>query len=170
MHGEIYCKPPIYNMTEKKDDWIKIAHPIKEVSDHEFIIDFCNVFEDAEQHIKKHFNRSSNDFDVFQAPSGGSSRVVPCETFHEEPLYTSIITQFDLYCSRDILVAVTQFFHLFGVLCGGIVTTNMMKFIEPRQCMLIGMFTVSAIIFISWAEYSIIFFFQQIICGNLSKI
>lgn len=147
MHGEIYCKPPIINMSEDVvEDWIKIAHPIKEFSDHEFSIDFCNVYGDAEQHIKNHFNRSSSDFDVFRAPLGDSSRLVPCETFQEEPQYTSIITQFDLYCSRDILVSVTQFFHLFGVLCGGIVTTNMMKFIEPRQCMLIGMITVSEII------------------------
>lgn len=134
------------NMSDRVDDWIKIAHPLKEISDHEFLIDFCNVYEDAQDHVKQYLNGSAIDFDVFHIPIKDKSRLIPCETFDEEPKYTSIITQFDLYCSRDILVAVTQFFHLFGVLCGGIVTTNMMKFIEPRQCMLIGMFTVSGAI------------------------
>jgi MFS family permease len=44
---------------------------------------------------------------------------------------------------------VTQFCHLFGVLSGGILATFMLKHIEPRQVMLIGMIT-------------------QIICGNLT--
>lgn len=40
-HGEIYCKPPMDNMSQHVDDWIKIAHPLKEDrTDHEFAIDF----------------------------------------------------------------------------------------------------------------------------------
>lgn len=124
-------------------DWIKIAHPLKaDQADHEFAIDFCNVYEDVEQHIKSFFNNTAEKIDLFHIPPTNSSRLVPCESFQENPIYTSIITQFDLYCSREILVSVTQFFHLFGVLSGGIVTTFMMKYIEPRKCMLIGMFTV----------------------------
>jgi hypothetical protein len=103
--------------------------------DHEFAIDFCNVYEDAHQHIHNFYNSSDKEtdsIDVFHIPNPNStSRLIPCESFEEAERYTSIITQFDLYCSRDILVAVTQFFHLFGVLCGGIVATNMMKVIEP---------------------------------------
>lgn len=150
MHGEIYCKPPVDNMSHIQD-WIKIAHPLKEERrDHEFAIDFCNIYDDAAQHIRNFFNGTDGDnIDLFHIPPTNTSRLVPCESFEHRPHYNSIITQFDLYCSRDILVAVTQFFHLFGVLCGGIVTAYMMKAIEPRQVMLIGMFT-------------------QIVCGNLT--
>lgn len=133
---------------ELAEDWIKIAHPLKpERVDHEFQIDFCNVYADAHDHIMNYYNTTSkiaDDIDVFHPPRRNSSGIVPCESFDEQPRYTSIITQFDLYCSRDILVATTQFFHLFGVLCGGIIATFMMKYIEPRQVMLIGMITVSA--------------------------
>lgn len=150
-HGEIYCKPPINNMTDKVHDWIKIAHPLKgDRSDHEFSIDFCNVYEDAHQHVLSYFN-GTDDLDLFLMPLQNSTKLVPCQAFEHQANYESIITQFDLYCSRDILVAVTQFFHLFGVLCGGIVTTFMMKSIEPRVCMLIGMIT-------------------QIVCGNLTGL
>lgn len=133
------------------NDWIKIAHPLtEERTDHEFRIDFCNIYEDAHQHILQFFNGTeADDIDLFHIPPTNSSRLVPCESFEHRASYNSIITQFDLYCSRDILVALTQFFHLFGVLCGGIVTTYMMKYIEPRQTMLIGMLT-------------------QIVCGNLT--
>lgn len=130
-------------MSDHVNNWIKIAHPLKEDrTDHEFAIDFCNVYEDAQQHIKNFFNTTRDDIDLFHMPTNNTSRLVPCESFEHQPSYTSIITQFDLYCSRDILVAVTQFFHLFGVLCGGIVTTYMLKCIEPRRIMLIGMITV----------------------------
>jgi hypothetical protein len=95
-------------------EWIKIAHPLTdEKSDHEFAIDFCNIYEDAHSHILQFFNGSDIDeIDLFHIPPTNSSKLVPCESFEHRENYNSIITQFDLYCSRDILVAVTQFCHL----------------------------------------------------------
>jgi hypothetical protein len=155
--GEIYCKPPVPDNTEVlAHEWIKIAHPIKALrADQEIIIDFCNVQKDAFEHVTKYLNRTNNfnntysDFNIFNVSNDGTDNLVPCSTFEEETVYNSIITQFDLYCSRDILVAVTQFCHLFGVLCGGIVTHYMLKVIEPRRVMMIG-------------------FITQIVCGNLT--
>lgn len=142
LSNEIFCKPPMRNMSNYVEDWVKIAHPIKEVrGDFDFIIDFCHIFEDANHHAHQFLNDTDEKIELFHKPTN-HSRLVPCESFEHKPIYTSIITQFDLYCSRDILVATTQFFHLFGVLSGGIVTTWMLKYIEPRQTMLIGMFTV----------------------------
>jgi hypothetical protein len=133
------------------DHWVKRAHPIKEErADQELIIDFCNIYEDIHDHVVMYFNETREDVNVFTKPNN-KSRVIPCESFEEKPDYVSVITQFDLYCSRDILVAVTQFFHLFGVLCGGIIATNMMKWIDPKRVMLIGMLT-------------------QILCGNLTGL
>lgn len=42
------------NMSESVvDAWVKIAHPIMEQrTDHEFIIDFCNIYEDAHVNIR----------------------------------------------------------------------------------------------------------------------
>lgn len=55
--------------------------------------------------------------------------LVPCEQFGVSPKsdYVSITTEFSLVCSKKLLPAITQFFHLFGVLLGGIITTHMMK-------------------------------------------
>lgn len=149
-HGEIFCKPE----QEEKKKWIKIAYTAKaDALDQEVSIDFCNLFEEAKSRAQQYLNDSHSinkidDIDLFEIPEKDSI-LVPCKTFEQKKIYNSIITQYDLYCSRDILVAVTQFFHLFGVLCGGIIATNLLKFIEPRRVMLIGMIT-------------------QIICGNIT--
>lgn len=51
----------------------------------------------------------------------------PCQQFEHSSAFNSLITEFDLVCSKTILIAVTQFFHLFGVLTGGILAN---KFLE----------------------------------------
>ncbi|CAO1388922.1 unnamed protein product [Diamesa serratosioi] len=153
-HGEIFCSPPIQNMSNKINNWVKIAHPMKEeVKDQEFAIDFCNVFKDAHQHVLSFYNDSiMHDDNLFTIPAINTTQhLIPCESFEHHSDYESIITQFDLVCSRDILVAVTQFFHLFGVLCGGCLAVFMLNYISPRRVMLIGMVT-------------------QIICGNLTGL
>lgn len=131
-------------MSNHLDDWIKIAHPLKEDrTDNEFAIDFCEIYEDADQHVKDFFYNASDVSELIHNPLKNFSKLIPCKSFEHRPAkFISIITQFSLYCSRDILVAVTQFSHLFGVLCGGLLTTYMLKYIEPRRTMLIGMVTV----------------------------
>ncbi|XP_062555789.1 organic cation transporter-like protein [Armigeres subalbatus] len=148
-HGEFFCKPPPEINHYNETQWIKVSHPVKEeVHDEEFNIDYCNVFEDAMEHSLQYYN--DPNIKPWIEPAN-NSRIVPCESFEHHSDYTSIITQFDLVCSRDILVATTQFFHLFGVLLGGILTTEFLKTISPRNIMQIGMYT-------------------QIICGCLTGL
>ncbi|KAM7363055.1 organic cation transporter protein [Cochliomyia hominivorax] len=52
--------------------------------------------------------------------------------------FQSLIMQFNLVCLRDIFVAWTQYWHLFGVLVGGVTATKMMLFISPRNVYFIG--------------------------------
>ncbi|XP_058464629.1 solute carrier family 22 member 21 [Malaya genurostris] len=137
-HGEFFCKPPIPKLLNSSE-WLKISHPVKEeLNDEEFSIDFCNVFEDAIDHSIQYFK--DPEVKPWIQPNN-NSRIIPCEQFEHNSQYNSIITQFDLVCSRDILVAVTQFFHLFGVLLGGIITTKILKTMSPRNIMLLGMYS-----------------------------
>lgn len=50
-----------------------------------------------------------------------------CPSFLHDTDFISLVTQFDLVCSKTILVGVTQFFHLFGVLTGGILATKLLE-------------------------------------------
>lgn len=128
-HGEFYCKPPVTVpiVPENKTLWTKIVHPIlEEADDKEFKIDYCNVYQDALDHVTQYAKLNNLTLNPLIRPFKNSS-VIPCEEFEHHAEYTSLITQFDLVCSRDILVATTQFWHLFGVLCGGIVATKLLE-------------------------------------------
>lgn len=136
-HGEFFCKPPPVVMhtnqttwhnilNNNKTEWIKVLHPfLEEKDDQEFNIDFCNVFTDADEHAEKYFHTKLHDH-PWVTPARNSN-VIPCEDFVHHADFQSIITDFDLVCSRSILTSVTQFFHLFGVLTGGIIATNLLK-------------------------------------------
>ncbi|XP_055905941.1 solute carrier family 22 member 13 [Eupeodes corollae] len=62
-----------------------------------------------------------------------------CTDFNYNYDFYSLVMQFDLVCLRDIFVAWTQFWHLFGILVGGVIATKMMLWISPRTTMFIGM-------------------------------
>lgn len=67
--------------------------------------------------IEMDFCRTDGDFN-------GTS--YQCESFEHSTDFVTLVTQFDLVCSKTILIAVTQFFHLFGVLTGGILATKLL--------------------------------------------
>ncbi|TDG46627.1 hypothetical protein AWZ03_006939 [Drosophila navojoa] len=151
-HGEFFCKPPPELGVENQTEWIKVSHPQKEEKeDQEFTIDFCNVYEDAQQHAHHYYNYEDRSQEpvIWEKPLHRNASVIPCTEFQHASTYHSVVTQYDLVCSRDILVSVTQFFHLFGVLTGGILANHLLKYFSPRSVMLFGMIT-------------------QIFCGNLT--
>ncbi|XP_037729777.1 solute carrier family 22 member 3 isoform X2 [Drosophila subpulchrella] len=151
-HGEFFCKPPNTIGAQNQTQWIKVSHPQKEErDDQEFSIDFCNVYQDAQEHAHHYYNYENSEQEprVWEKPMNRNSNVIPCTEFQHEADYHSVVTQYDLVCSRDILVSVTQFFHLFGVLTGGILANQLLKYFSPRNVMLFGMIT-------------------QIFCGNLT--
>ncbi len=109
-------------------------------------IDFCNIYQDVHDHLIKENHRFTKHhhhhehqitsikdleedlgIDIGYSRPNSTKPVIPCEEFEHHSDYESLVTQFDLVCSRDILVAVTQFFHLFGVLTGGCLATFMLK-------------------------------------------
>ncbi|CAD7093442.1 unnamed protein product [Hermetia illucens] len=96
--------------------------------------DFYNTAGNYSHHdhcFKEQYNNVTNKYDE-----------VPCTSFQYIPTdYWSLVTQFNLVCSREIFVAWTQFWHLFGVLMGGISATKLMLRFSPRNVMLMGMIT-----------------------------
>ncbi|KAH8343843.1 hypothetical protein KR059_011925 [Drosophila kikkawai] len=78
---------------------------------------------------------SENQCYVMDGATGSSSE---CEQFTYESSFDSLIMQFNLVCLRDIFVAWTQYWHLFGVLVGGVMGTKMMLGISPRSTYCVG--------------------------------
>lgn len=79
-------------------------------------LDICDlVFQVNEQNER--FNKYHMD----------ANATMSCPKIRHESIYDSLVTNFDLVCSRTILIAVTQFFHLCGVLSGGILATKLLE-------------------------------------------
>lgn len=78
---------------------------------------------------------SDNQCYVLDDSSGSRSE---CEQFTYVSSFDSLIMQFNLVCLRDIFIAWTQYWHLFGVLVGGVVGTKMMLGISPRSTYCVG--------------------------------
>ncbi|CAD6991768.1 unnamed protein product [Ceratitis capitata] len=153
-HGEFFCKPPNTVGAQNDTLWIKVSHPQKEeADDQEFTIDFCNIYQDAQEHAHHYYRYERPELEprVWEEPTSRNANIIPCQQFEHRAEYHSVVTQYDLVCSRDILVSVTQFFHLFGVLTGGILANHLLKYFSPRNVMLFGMVT-------------------QIFCGNLTGL
>lgn len=113
-YGEFDCQQPTINNSRPQiehERWLSIAHPIENNQ-----YDFCNVYANLTERI-------DNDTVCWQS----GVNVVPCENFEHHSVFKSLVTQFDLVCSRKILVAVTQFSHLCGVLFGGITATKLLE-------------------------------------------
>lgn len=151
--GEYYCKPPQNTIVTNKTDWIHNIHPIEQVAEtSKLSIDFCHVYGDIRTMLTQRFRYLENQSDPFSSQSGGvnaaaitsdgsgdevgvdrfdgvdvANDIVPCDLFEHDSVYESLVTQFDLVCSRTILVAWTQFWHLFGVLNGGILATWLLE-------------------------------------------
>ncbi|XP_061393407.1 solute carrier family 22 member 13 [Musca vetustissima] len=105
----------------------------------------CIIFTAPELYPEKEFQCNSEGLTANQTIS-------PNQCYIEDPVegrqectqflynfdFQSLIMEFDLVCLRDIFVAWTQYWHLFGVLVGGVVATKMMLFVSPRNVYFIG--------------------------------
>lgn len=111
--GEIFCKP-LYGVNTTSS-WIESAHrKIFNRVENEESYNFCLVNENS---YEENFNYSGNFNHTF----------VECTDFEHRPTFYSIIHQYALFCSREAHVALSQSFHLLGVLIGGIIAFYMLK-------------------------------------------
>ncbi|XP_017846044.1 solute carrier family 22 member 1 [Drosophila busckii] len=126
--GELVCRPAAWNATQTHRS-----------TDRLFSVQVCNAYA---QTLSRSFVARWN---VSQTVT------LPCEKIEHHTEYKSLITQFDLICSRRVLVAVTQSFHALGALIGGLLAYQALRTISPRRLMLLGML-------------------GQIFCGNLTGL
>lgn len=128
--GDFWCKPP--NNITNHTEWILQSHPVRKYSaDKEFHIDFCKVYKDAyDDKTMKFFEFSKND----NVSSHENRKIIPCENFHFNSDFHSVIKEYNLVCSRRLFVTVSQSFHIFGLMVGGIVAYFMLKRWTSSKC------------------------------------
>lgn len=102
--GEYFCEKPKHLTEVDQQVWYDAVRSSS---------DFCRINSRAVDY----FNQTviiGDDIEV---------SIESCTRFEHNSIYDSLVTQFDLVCERTILIAVTQFSHLFGVLVGGVLAT-----------------------------------------------
>lgn len=130
--GEYYCKPPTGIAIENKTTWIQRIHPAIEIEVSRAegpAFDFCHVYGNVRGQLRQQFHYLENQSDPFSHRENLTfqTTILPCNNFEHDSSFDSLTTQFDLVCSRKILIAWTQFWHLFGVLTGGILATILLE-------------------------------------------
>lgn len=109
--GEISCYQPDTQSVFNQNVWT--GQPTGPTGRKDLQNDFCIQFTTLK-------NRSYVD-------DANNYESVPCATFEFDTPFETTVTKFNLICSRSILIATSQFFHLFGVLTGGILATKLME-------------------------------------------
>lgn len=137
--GEYFCHPTptVLNARTQsrferildfnKTAWVRLLHPVGKNEWGEEQVDFCNVYADGHKMTEYYFHTVSSITRDWVSPQINTSKIKPCDRFYHHSDYVSLVTDFNLVCSKDILIASTQFFHLFGVLTGGLIATYLLK-------------------------------------------
>lgn len=121
--GEFWCKQPDILPEEYQNQWIKVAHPVIMDHNHHPRIDYCHVYRDVIERPLDFMGLNANKIE--HLPSNAT--IVACDHFAYSPSYHSLVADYNLVCQRELLLPLTQCFHIFGLLVGGIIAFFLLK-------------------------------------------
>lgn len=119
--GDYWCTPPENFPAEYTADWIARAHPVKIDRHNRSQIDYCRVFSDFWEKPSNYFGPNHTQIDTTNLTT------IKCKNYTYHPEYHSLVAEFNLICGRELLLPLTQCFHIFGLLVGGIVAYFTLK-------------------------------------------
>ncbi|XP_031635382.1 organic cation transporter-like protein isoform X2 [Contarinia nasturtii] len=110
------------------------AHPHKLDKHNRTFVDYCEVFTELWNSPLEYFN-TPNQTSLIETKNFTTMK---CTHFTFKPEYHSLVADFKLICGRELLLPLSQCFHIFGLLVGGIVAYFLLKHISPKNLMIIG--------------------------------
>lgn len=119
--GDFWCTAPDTLPSEYISDWIESAHPMRVDHHNRSHIDYCHVFKDFIERPLDFLGPNRTELNTTNLTA------VKCTNFSFNPDYHSLVADFQLICQRELLLPLTQCFHIFGLLCGGIFAYFMLK-------------------------------------------
>lgn len=109
--GELVCHSASWNGSESSSSSGGSNMLHSRNTDRLFSVQVCNAYaQSLSQRFVQRYGQSWNS----------SQESLSCNKIEHNTEYKSLITQFDLICSRRVLVALTQSFHALGALVGGL--------------------------------------------------
>jgi len=118
--GELVCHPATWNGSQAVESGSSMLQSRN--TDRLFSVQVCNAYAQSLSHsFVQQYGQTWRNATTFNQKS------LPCEKVEHNTEYKSLITQFDLICSRRVLVAVTQSFHALGALLGGLLAYHALR-------------------------------------------
>lgn len=117
--GELVCHSASWNGSHVAEGRSSMLHSRN--TDRLFSVQVCNAYaQSLSQTFVRHYGQTWN-------ATSSTQETMPCKKVEHNTAYKSLITQFDLICSRRVLVAVTQSFHALGALLGGLLAHQALR-------------------------------------------
>lgn len=118
--GQHWCRPlATTNFTvANPSEWIQTVHPLNAKGK----IDICHVFADVYENPWKFFGTNQTHTQLSMKRT-----IIPCKDIEIRSDFYSLISKFNLMCSRALLLNLSQCFHIFGLLIGGIIAYFLLK-------------------------------------------
>lgn len=119
--GDFWCKPPVQLPPEFINEWKQKAHPVVFNRHNKAEIDFCRVYRDMYFVPQKYFNHQNRTYSI------ANLTTFTCQEFEYSKDYVSLVADFRMVCGRSMMLPITQCFHIFGLLLGGIIAHHLLK-------------------------------------------
>lgn len=119
--GEVWCHQPDSLPPQYLAEWKQIAHPIHMSRHHHRVVDHCHVYRDLLENPMAYIGPNKTE------TVGKNATIIRCEHFAFDPDFHSLVAEFNLVCKRQLLLPLSQCFHILGLLCGGIIAFVLLK-------------------------------------------
>lgn len=143
--GEYACFPRQSKNFSVNEDWLPSMHPVVAIAgSNRTKYDVCHIYENYQDRLPN--STTNEEGDHGSIADHYSSKIVACDRFVHTSPFNSLVTQFDLVCGRFINLAWIQFWHLFGVLVGGIVAAFLLESYEQKTKLRTLSFCVTVVV------------------------
>lgn len=122
--GDYWCRP----VEPHQEKWKDVYHPATSQSSASNI-DYCSVYKELHGDPDRYMgvllllNRSES----VETKLNINNTIVECQHFTFKSGFRSLIIEYELVCDRKYLLSLSQCFHIFGLLLGGILAYRLLK-------------------------------------------
>lgn len=122
--GDYWCRP----VEPHQEKWKAVYHPAISQSTIPNI-DYCSVYKELHSNPERYMEllMRLNRSESIGTENNINNTIVTCENFDFKSGFRSLIIEYELVCDRKYLLSLSQCFHIFGLLLGGIAAYRLLK-------------------------------------------
>lgn len=126
--GDYWCRPPTTVNISNSNDWIRISNPwVPANLNEKGHYDACNVYKNVFENTTNFMELTNGEWKVKENLPDRGNETIACDDFEFKSRYHSLVARFSLVCSRTLMLALSQSFHILGLLIGGIIAYYLVR-------------------------------------------